>query len=1407
MAAANVAWILALNGERVLVIDWDLEAPGIYRYFHPFLEDKELLETEGLLDFVEELAGRAAVSSSPLSDECVDVVRYITMLKWPTRCSLDWEHFGPRARIDLLVAGRQGPAYSRKLNAFNWIDFYERLGGRRLLNIARRQVCELYDYILIDSRTGVSDTSGICTVEMPDTLVICFTLNDQNIIGSSGVAESVAGQRLNLSAAEGDSRGGLPFRIFPVPTRVEIISEQKKRLLAMELAQRKFARFIEHLSEEERSKYWGRLQAAYVPFYAFEEIPAVFGDPANAELSLTTPMKQIARSISDNSSLEVPSLAEGNEDAEQLRKEILGWYERKGDPSLLAAEVDSFRDTTDFKAKARGSAARASWLHQGVFLSSTLTDLEQHRAALIKVINGQGLAAVALENDSAEPDVDIIDSSLRMVRDASAYVGVISRKYGQTPECPIRNPGKLSITELEFNEAERLGRPILLFIMGPKHPLCEADVEIDAGNREKLNAFRERARRMRPDSPVHRVYATFDSLEEFTSKAIRAVANLRRYLDTAAPPAPTAADPIPAPPAFYAEPPYFGSHKFVGRKAQLDVLSDWVVPADPHPVILFDAIGGSGKSMLTWEWTTKHAPQVRADWAGRFWYSFYERGGIMADFCRRALAYITREPLENFRKMKTPELGERLLHHLQNRPWLLVLDGLERVLVAYHRFDAAEVPDEEANQPTDQIANRDPCAAIRPEDDDLLRALAAAAPSKLIVTSRLVPRVLLNPASQAIPGVLRVSLPGLRPEDAESLLRSCGVTGDSQTIQNYLKSHCDCHPLLTGAFAGLVNDYLPDRGNFDAWAVDPAGGGQLNLANLDLVQKRNHILKTALDGLPEKSRQLLSTLALLSEAVDYPTLSALNPHFPPKPEKVGKPADPKNSPRWERMSDAERKLAQLEYQVAMRQREEYKRALAARLQSPEFLAAPQELANTVHDLQRRGLLQYDGHSKRYDLHPVIRGIVAGGLRPEERDSYGQRVVDHFFGKTHRPYEEAETVGQVRDGLHVVRTLLKMGRYQQAYEAYVGDLSNALAFNLEAYAEVVSLLRPFFPEGWATLPRAVGEEIGSYLANEAAFALEQAGELEEASAAYGAALAGNLRSANWPGVRVVMYNISDNLRAQNRVSQEDRCLLLGLNVATLTGDDVAVFRAQLDRFAQLARIGRWADAQAIWDLLDPMGRNWPRRLYRPGDAEYGFAQFCFWQGDMSEEHLAHAEQLAKAGKNRITVRNLHGLRGQWRLERAEWALAAESLREAVSMARAVGQTDAAAETQLALAQFQLGQLTDPRREAEQLASARRPSHRALADLWLAIGDREQAKKHTLEAYKWAWADGEPYVQRYELNRARALLEKLGAEIPNLPPYDPAKDEKLPWEDEVASAIEKLRAEKEAKNREKESPPIP
>lgn len=1049
--------------------------------------------------------------------------------------------------------------------------------------------------------------------------------------------------------------------------------------------------------------------------------------------------------------------------------------------------------------------------YKGVMVSSTFTDLEQHRAALIKALSGQKLMPVVMENDSAKPDVDLIDSSLHMVQDGSAYIGVISRKYGQTPKCTQRNPDKVSITELEFNEAQRLNRPILLFIMGEGHPVREADVEINATKRKKLKAFRQRAKQMKPDSPVHRVYACFDSFDEFKEKAIHAVASLRRYLDEqdksstphpqAASPAPVPdkaeSDLIPTPPAFYAEPPYIGSHDFVGRKAQLDVLSDWASPADSHTILLFEAIGGAGKSLLTWEWTTKHATFVRQDWAGVFWYSFYEKGAIMADFCRHALAYMTGKPLEDFRKKKTPELGEQLLHQLQASPWLVIFDGLERVLVAYHRFDAAQLTDEQAGAATDQIAHRDPCAAIRPEDDDLLRALTAVAPSKLLLTSRLIPRVLLNPASQPIPGVLCERLPGLRPADAEALLRACGITGTSKDIQDYLKTHCDCHPLVTGVLAGLINDYLPDRGNFDAWAVDPAGGGKLNLAELDLVQKRNHILHAALVALPEKSRQLLSTLALLSEAVDYPTLSAFNPHLLPEPDEVKEPRNPESQPWWEKISDEKKKQARQHYQAALHRRKEYEQAVKARLQSKEFLDAPQELATTIRDLEQRGLLQYDAQAQRYDLHPVVRGIAAGRLRQEEKERYGQLVVDHFSLQAHCPYEQAETLEDVRDCLQIVRILLQMGRHRQAFDAYRGDFARALYFNLEAHAEILSLLRPFFPQGWATIPDDLGPYGGTNLATYAGIALQETGDAKEALAAFGATLLANLRQANWRNVRVSLFNISRVFYSENRLAKEEFCLLLALDLAALLDDEETLFKARLDRFRQLADIGQWQDAEAMWQLLDSFERNLSTNIYRPDTSEYIYVHFRLFRGDMTEDHLTHAEESARAANVRPLVRWLHGLRGQWHLEQGQHALAAESLHEAVRMARQVGKTDTGADTLLALAKFHLNELPNPRDEAERLAKSKDPDHRTLAELWLAIGDREQAKKHALTAYKWAWADGEPYVHRYELNKTRSLLEQLCAEIPDLPPYDPVKVEKLPWEDEVAAAIEKFRAEKEAK----------
>ncbi|MET4601973.1 hypothetical protein ABIB90_001440 [Bradyrhizobium sp. JR4.1] len=482
---------------------------------------------------------------------------------------------------------------------------------------------------------------------------------------------------------------------------------------------------------------------------------------------------------------------------------------------------------------------------------------------------------------------------------------------------------------------------------------------------------------------------------------------------------------LPRPPLLAAVPRYLGSHDFVGRESELQTLSDWCAAADPNPMLLLEAIGGSGKSMLTWEWTTKHAQTARPDWAGLFWYSFYEKGAVMADFCCQVLAYMTQRPIGEFRKLGPATLSEYLVGELQQHPWLLVLDGLERILVAYHRHDAAQAPDSDVGSEVDQLAHRDPSAAIRPEDGELLRRLAAAAPSKILVSSRLTPRILINSSHMAVPGVRREILPGLRPVDAEALFRRCGVTGNSREIRAYLQHNCDCHPLVVGVLAGLVSDYPYDRGNFDHWVRDFNGGMALKLGELGLVKRQNHILLAAIDALDSNGSQLLHLLSILQGAVDFQTLGALS--------QTREDAIPVGQP-----NDAE---------IIAQQR-----------------SSSRDLNTTLRDLEKRGLLQYDATEKRYDLHPVVRSVAAGRIEKQETDRLGQGIVDYFTRRQHDPWVNADTLEEVADGIQIVSTFLRMRRYSEGFYALQGDLANALYFNLGAIAELIALADGFFPDG-------------------------------------------------------------------------------------------------------------------------------------------------------------------------------------------------------------------------------------------------------------------------------------------------------------------------------------------------------
>jgi sulfatase-modifying factor enzyme 1 len=285
MALANVAWVLASAGKRVLVVDWDLEAPGLHRYFEPFLADKTLERSTGVIDFVREFA-TAAVSADTKTEDKGWYREYANLLAHAV--PVTWE-FALGGSLDFVPAGKQDAAYAVRVNSFDWQDFYERLGGGILLEKVKENLRQLYDFVLIDSRTGVSDTSGVCTVQMPDQLVVCFTLNRQSIYGASAAARSAYKQRHS-------SLGSPTLKIWPVPTRVE--GFEKDRLeLAQTIARARFSGLIPHLDPEAADEYWGEIGVAYEPYYAYEEVLATLRDRPRQTGSMLATMVTIAGHI------------------------------------------------------------------------------------------------------------------------------------------------------------------------------------------------------------------------------------------------------------------------------------------------------------------------------------------------------------------------------------------------------------------------------------------------------------------------------------------------------------------------------------------------------------------------------------------------------------------------------------------------------------------------------------------------------------------------------------------------------------------------------------------------------------------------------------------------------------------------------------------------------------------------------------------------------------------------------------------------------------------------------------------------------------------------------------------------------------------------------------------------------
>jgi cellulose biosynthesis protein BcsQ len=276
MALANIACLLAKQlaktSQRVLVMDWDLEAPGLHRFFSAKSDLPEYEQKPGVINYFHSLY-QLLEESPDLKNDLAGPEGWQLLNE---RLPLD-DYVIPDVvgGVDFMRAGRFGPDYPKLVGSFNWIEFFNRHGS--VIRTFREMVAGKYVYILVDSRTGLTDVSGICTTLLPEKLVGVFTPNLQSLRGLCDIVR----QAIEYRSKSDDFR---PLSVFPLASRVEN-AEKDLRERWRKAYQREFEDLFRdvHGSEQcDLTSYFDTVLLPHVSYYAYGENIAVLQERPDA---------------------------------------------------------------------------------------------------------------------------------------------------------------------------------------------------------------------------------------------------------------------------------------------------------------------------------------------------------------------------------------------------------------------------------------------------------------------------------------------------------------------------------------------------------------------------------------------------------------------------------------------------------------------------------------------------------------------------------------------------------------------------------------------------------------------------------------------------------------------------------------------------------------------------------------------------------------------------------------------------------------------------------------------------------------------------------------------------------------------------------------------------------------------
>ena len=265
MALANVAECFRERGLDVVMVDWDLEAPGLESFFYDPEPDASEGSVDaapggglsgigvaqsrlGLIDLLTEYKrsfsrilppaqARPAIAvpkafqkyQSDPEDEAGDEIDFATAVAAhlppiasylvPIHPKSEPDERPTMGSLSLLSAGwrykDRFEGYAQAVRSFDWDGFYASYRGKEFVDWLRGELLKLGTVVLIDSRTGVTEMGGVCTRQLADVVVSFSAPNNQNIEGVARMAQTFRREKTL------EARGRRKLETIIVPTRVD----------------------------------------------------------------------------------------------------------------------------------------------------------------------------------------------------------------------------------------------------------------------------------------------------------------------------------------------------------------------------------------------------------------------------------------------------------------------------------------------------------------------------------------------------------------------------------------------------------------------------------------------------------------------------------------------------------------------------------------------------------------------------------------------------------------------------------------------------------------------------------------------------------------------------------------------------------------------------------------------------------------------------------------------------------------------------------------------------------------------------------------------------------------------------------------------------------------------------------